>query len=135
MDGMLTNDNMPHGGDVERGEGTIRRLVTDRGFGFIRPTRANGPMRKDLFFHAAQVVGVRYEELREDDIVSYTLADDGRGKGAVATNVERIRRAPGFSDDARRPEPEKSASSRWLLATGRATDDEDDNTYDWSQAG
>ena len=69
---MLTNDNIAHLGDVERGEGTIRRLITDRGFGFIRPARAHGTTRKDLFFHAAQVVGVRYEELREDDIVSYT---------------------------------------------------------------
>ncbi len=130
---MCTNDNMPHGGDVERGEGTIRRLITDRGFGFIRPARANGPMRKDLFFHAAQVVGVRYEELREDDIVSYTLADDGRGKGPVATNVERVKRAGDFRDGAvllNEPVP-----GRWPTAAGRAVDDKDDNTYDWSQAG
>ncbi len=80
------------------------------------------------------MVGVRYEELREDDIVSYTLADDGRGKGPVATNVERIKRASGFSDDARRPEPEESASSRWPLAAGRAADNED-SVYDWDQAG
>ncbi len=130
---MCTNDNMPHGGDVERGEGTIRRLITDRGFGFIRPTLANGTMRKDLFFHAAQVVGARYEELREDDIVRYTLADDGRGKGPVATNVERIRRAPDARDEA--GHPEEPAPGRWPLAAGRAVDDEDDNTYDWSQAG
>jgi len=129
---MCTNDNMPQGGDGERGEGTIRRLVTDRGFGFIRPTRANGTTRKDLFFHAAQVVGVRYEELREDDLVRYTLADDGRGKGAVAMGVERIKRAPAARDEA--GHPEEPAPGRWPLAIGRPTDEED-NTYDWSQAG
>jgi len=131
---MCTNDIMPHWGDAERGEGTIRRLVTDRGFGFIRPTRANGTTRKDLFFHAAQVVGVRYEELREDDIVSYTLADDGRGKGPVATNVERIKRAPAVGAVAHLPESEEPRPGRWPLVIGRAADDED-SAYDWDQAG
>jgi len=130
---MFTNDNMPHGGDAECGEGTIRRLVTDRGFGFIRPTRANGTTRKDLFFHAAQVVGVRYEELREDDLVRYTQEDDPHGKGPIATGVERIRRAPDARDEA--GHPEEPAPGRWPLAAGRVADDEDDNTYDWSQAG
>ncbi len=132
---MCTNDNMPHLGDVARGEGTIRRLVTDRGFGFIRPTRANGPMRKDLFFHAAQVVGVRYEELREDDLVRYTQEDDPHGKGPIATNVERVKRAPDSFAAARLPESEEPAPRRWPTAAGRPADDEDDNTYDWSQAG
>ena len=130
---MLTNDNTSHLGDAARGEGTIRRLITDRGFGFIRPTLANGTMRKDLFFHAAQVVGVRYEELREDDLVRYTLADDGRGKGAVAMGVERIRRAPDARDEAGHAEPEEPAPGRWPLAAGRAVDEE--TAYDWSQAG
>jgi cold shock CspA family protein len=131
---MCTNDNMPHWGDAERGEGTIRRLVTDRGFGFIRPTRANGTTRKDLFFHAAQVVGVRYEELREDDIVSYTLADDGHGKGPVATNVERIKRAPAVGAVAHLPQSEEPAPGRWPAAAARVANDED-SVYDWDQAG
>jgi len=130
---MCTNDNMPHWGDAECGEGTIRRLVTDRGFGFIRPTRANGTTGKDLFFHAAQVVGVRYEELREDDLVRYTQEDDPHGKGPIATGVERIRRAPDARDEA--GHPDEPAPGRWSLAAGREADDEDDNTYDWSQAG
>jgi len=33
--------------------GTIRRLVRDRGFGFIKSTEG-----KDYFFHRSQVVGV-----------------------------------------------------------------------------
>jgi len=132
---MFTDDNRPHGGDVERGEGTIRRLITDRGFGFIRPARANGPMRNDLFFHAAQVIGVRYEELREDDIVSYTLADDGRGKGPVATNVERIKCASGFRDETEFRKLDEPAPGRWSLAPGQVADEEDDNTYDWGATG
>ncbi len=131
---MLTNDNIAHLGDVERGEGTIRRLITDRGFGFIRPARAHGTTRKDLFFHAAQVVGVRYEELREDDIVRYTLEDDGRGKGPVATNVERIRRAPAVGAVAHLPQSDEPMPGRWPLAAERAADDED-TEYDWDQTG
>ena len=128
---MCTDDNMPQGGDAERGEGTIRRLITDGGFGFIRPARVHGTTRKDLFFHAAQVIGVRYEELREDDLVRYTLADDGRGKGAVAMGVERIRRALDARDEA--GHPKEPAPGRWPPAAGRAA--AEDSVYDWDQAG
>jgi CspA family cold shock protein len=63
-------------------EGTIKRL-TDKGFGFI----ATGG-DKDLFFHSSDLVGVRYEELREGQRVSYT---EGRGpKGPRAENVKPI---------------------------------------------
>ena len=46
-------------------EGTIKRL-TDKGFGFIE----NGS-GTDLFFHMSAVEGMRYEELREGQKVSY----------------------------------------------------------------
>ena len=60
-------------------EGTIKRL-TDKGFGFI--ATASGP---DLFFHMSGVEGVRFEELREGQKVSY---NEGRGpKGPRAENV------------------------------------------------
>jgi len=81
------------------------------------------------------VVGVRYEELREDDIVSYTLADDGRGKGPVATNVERIKRASGFRDETEFRKLDEPAPGRWSLAPGQVADEEDDNTYDWGATG
>ncbi len=50
-------------------QGHIRRLMSDRGFGFIRPVEEG---QKDLFFHATQVYGVSFDELREGDSVSYT---------------------------------------------------------------
>ena len=60
-------------------EGTIKRL-TDKGFGFI----ANGS-GKDLFFHMSAVEGVRFEELREGQKVTY---NEGVGpKGPRAENV------------------------------------------------
>lgn len=61
-------------------EGTIKRL-TDKGFGFI-DTGAG----KDMFFHSSSLDGVRYDELREGQRVTYT---EGRGpKGPRAENVK-----------------------------------------------
>ena len=51
-------------------EGKIKRL-TDKGFGFIESGSGN-----DLFFHMSAVEGVRFEELREGQKVSY---NEGRG--------------------------------------------------------
>ena len=63
-------------------EGTIKRL-TDKGFGFLD---VGGP--KDLFFHSSNVEGVRYEELREGQRVSF---QEGQGpKGPRAENVKLI---------------------------------------------
>jgi CspA family cold shock protein len=61
-------------------EGTIKRL-TDKGFGFINTGKA-----KDLFFHSSQLVGVRFDELREGQKVSF---NEGQGqKGPQAENVQ-----------------------------------------------
>ena len=62
--------------------GTIKRL-TDKGFGFITP-----PSGPDIFFHMSNLDGVRFEDLREGQKVSYT---EGRGpKGPRAENVRVI---------------------------------------------
>ena len=63
-------------------EGTIKRL-TAKGFGFI--TTQSGT---DMFFHMSNLDGVRFEELREGQKVSYT---EGSGpKGPRAENVKTI---------------------------------------------
>lgn len=61
-------------------EGTIKRLVADRGFGFIRTDSG-----EELFFHKSHVQGVSFETLAERQRVSFT---EGHGpKGPVAENV------------------------------------------------
>ena len=61
-------------------EGVIKRLVVDRGFGFIRTDSG-----EELFFHRSQVQGVAFESLAERQRVSFT---EGHGpKGPVAENV------------------------------------------------
>jgi CspA family cold shock protein len=63
-------------------EGKIKTL-TDKGFGFI--ATASG---KDLFFHNSNLDGVRFEELQQGQMVSYT---EGKGpKGPRAENVKPV---------------------------------------------
>jgi cold shock CspA family protein len=66
-------------------QGTIKRLVRDRGFGFISASR------DDVFFHSSSVRDVRFEELQEGQMVDYEVdggRQQGRGKGPRATWVK-----------------------------------------------
>ncbi len=61
-------------------QGKIKRLVSDRGFGFIEEHQGN-----DLFFHHSALQGATIEELREGQVVEYEV---GRGpKGPCAESV------------------------------------------------
>lgn len=63
-------------------EGKIKR-ITDKGFGFIE--NESGP---DMFFHSSALEGVTYDELREGQMVEYSV---GQGpKGPRAENVRLI---------------------------------------------
>ncbi|MDD4990494.1 MAG: cold shock domain-containing protein [Candidatus Pacebacteria bacterium] len=64
-------------------EGTIKTL-TEKGFGFI----AVEGEEKDLFFHGNELKGVKYEDLKVGDKVSFEKADSP--KGANAVNVSLI---------------------------------------------
>ena len=48
--------------------GTIRRLITDRGFGFIRAEQG-----EDLFFLLSQLQGVDYSSLGEGKEVEFEI--------------------------------------------------------------
>jgi CspA family cold shock protein len=63
-------------------KGTIRRLISDRGFGFIRTAEA-----ADLFFHRSELQGVDYTSLREGQEVEFEL---GRGRDG-RTEVAKVR--------------------------------------------
>jgi CspA family cold shock protein len=63
--------------------GTIKKLVSDKGFGFIT---AEG-LAKDLFFHSNSLNGVAFAELREGDAVSFDTEETPKGPAAV--NVAR----------------------------------------------
>lgn len=59
-------------------QGTIKKL-TDKNFGFISQDGED----KDLFFHANELDGVSFDELREGDPVSFELSDTPKGPAAV----------------------------------------------------
>ena len=63
-------------------QGTIKKLITDKGFGFI-----NGE-KGEIFFHHSALVGTTIEQLRENQSVEY---EEGRGpKGPRAENVRPV---------------------------------------------
>ena len=60
-------------------QGRIKKLVSDRGFGFIEGEQG------DLFFHHSSLEGTSIEGLREGQLVEYKV---GRGpKGPCAESV------------------------------------------------
>lgn len=60
-------------------QGTIKKLVQDRGFGFIQGEKG------ELFFHHSAVEGGSFDTLREGQSVTY---EEGRGpKGPRAEKV------------------------------------------------
>jgi CspA family cold shock protein len=58
-------------------QGTIKKL-TDKNFGFIAVDGG-----KDLFFHANELVGVSFDELKEGDAVTFETSDTPKGPAAV----------------------------------------------------
>lgn len=60
--------------------GTVKRLVSDKGFGFIAADDGS-----EYFFHQSACSGVSFDELREGQSVSF---EKGQGpKGPRAENV------------------------------------------------
>ncbi len=63
-------------------QGTIKKLISGKGFGFIEGERG------DLFFHQSSVQGTTFEALSEGQEVEYT---EGRGpKGPCAESVSLV---------------------------------------------
>lgn len=63
--------------------GVIKRLNTEKGFGFITPEGQD----KDVFFHSSALVEVTFAELHEGDAVSFDTEDSEKGPRAI--NVRR----------------------------------------------
>jgi CspA family cold shock protein len=63
-------------------QGTVKKLVSDRGFGFIEGERG------ELFFHHSAVQETAFEALHEGQDVAY---EEGQGqKGPRATSVKPV---------------------------------------------
>ena len=64
-------------------QGIIKKL-TDKNFGFITPEGGD----QDLFFHANELDGIDFSELREGDAVTFEVTDTPKGK--AATKVSKV---------------------------------------------
>ena len=62
-------------------EGKIKKLLSDKGFGFIEGDR------DDLFFHHSEDQGMRIEELREGQTVEYEIGEGRKGPCAVSVRA------------------------------------------------
>jgi CspA family cold shock protein len=62
-------------------QGKIRKLVADRGFGFIKGDDG------DLFFHHSEIQGLTIEDLREGQTVEYEIGQGRKGPCAVSVRA------------------------------------------------
>mgnify|MGYP001143363631 CR=1 FL=1 len=59
-------------------KGTIRRLIADRGYGFIQTVE-----KGNIFFHATDLQGVAFGSLTEGQQVEFEIMTTSRGPKAV----------------------------------------------------
>lgn len=64
-------------------EGTIARLMTGKGFGFISREGED----KDLFFHSNELEGVEFNDLNEGDKVTFEVAEGPKGPNATKVSL------------------------------------------------
>ena len=62
-------------------EGKIKKVLTEKGFGFIEGERG------DLFFHHSEVQGTSIEQLSEGQLVEYQVGQGQKGPCAVAVRL------------------------------------------------
>ncbi|MHB8378210.1 MAG: cold-shock protein [Dehalococcoidia bacterium] len=67
--------------------GQIKRLVRDRGFGFIQPEGET----EDIFFHSSAIAGGMFDQLHEGQNVEFDREPDPRDpKRSRAVNVRVV---------------------------------------------
>ena len=65
--------------------GTIKKLIADRSFGFIRAEN-----RQEVFFHASAVAGNTFASLIEGQEVTFDLERGDRGPKAVNVRPKHV---------------------------------------------
>lgn len=62
--------------------GKIKKVVCDRGFGFISDTDG-----REVFFHQSSLFGIKIDELKEDQQVEFDI--EKAAKGPQAINIKK----------------------------------------------
>ena len=77
--------------DLPMAIGTIKTVLSDKGFGFIAPDGADGGEKGDLFFHHTSIQDGQIEQYKQGDRVSFDAEPDTRDPSRMrATNVRRV---------------------------------------------
>lgn len=63
-------------------KGKIKKLVRDRGFGFI-----SGDDGREIFFHQSSLIDVNFEGLREDQEVEFEVEKTPKGPRAASVKA------------------------------------------------
>ena len=64
--------------------GKIKKLVRDRGFGFISDTDG-----REVFFHQSGLVGTTFDALKEDESVEFEVEQSDKGPRAVNVSIAK----------------------------------------------
>jgi len=62
--------------------GKIKKLVRDRGFGFISDTDG-----RDIFFHQSSVVDSKFDSLAEEQTVEFDVEKSPKGPRAINISI------------------------------------------------
>ena len=64
--------------------GKIKKVVRDRGFGFISDTDG-----RELFFHQSGLVDMQFDSLKEEQKVAFEVENSPKGPRAVSISIEK----------------------------------------------
>ncbi|MDD2680369.1 MAG: cold shock domain-containing protein [Candidatus Omnitrophica bacterium] len=64
--------------------GKIKKVVRERGFGFISDSDG-----REVFFHQSGLVNVQFDSLKEEDKVEFEIEDSPKGPRAVSISIAK----------------------------------------------
>ena len=62
--------------------GTIKKVVRERGFGFISDTDG-----RELFFHQSGIIDAQFDSLKETQKVEFEVEDSPKGPRAINVRI------------------------------------------------
>ncbi len=62
--------------------GKIKKLVRERGFGFISDTDG-----REVFFHQSSLIDVKFTDLNEDKEVTFEVENSAKGPRAIDVRI------------------------------------------------
>ncbi|MDD5618731.1 MAG: cold shock domain-containing protein [Candidatus Omnitrophica bacterium] len=64
--------------------GKIKKVVRERGFGFISDTDG-----REVFFHQSGLVGIQFDALKEEQKVEFEIENSPKGPRAISISLAK----------------------------------------------